>query len=108
MHEKALVLGRDERVDDVLRQVVPRDEDAAALADFRNQAAVAAENAQRNLQRDVADRLRLRQSGLHIVIGADDAGRKPDAAQGAAGDQDEQGAHQLMSPIVTWARFFFA
>ena len=88
-------------------QVVPADEDAAAFSDLGDQAAVAAENPQRDLQRNIANCLGLGQSGRHIVISADNAGRDADAANCRDPEHNEQGANQLMSPIVTWTRFFF-
>ena len=69
--------------------------------------AVPAEDPERNLQGDIANRLGLRQSGLHKVIGANDAGNRAYGADNAQSRKHDGRAHQLMSPNVTWARFFF-
>src|SRR5690606_25700782 len=71
MLEKAPVFGGHECVDYVLREVVVAHDDASPLADLIDQSSVAAINAQWNLQRDLADRLCLRQTRCDIVIGSD-------------------------------------
>jgi len=80
VHEEALVLGGDESVDDMGRQVFISDENATSLANLGNQVAVAAEDPQGNLQRDIANRLGSRQAGLHIVVSADHSSRRANTA----------------------------
>ncbi len=74
MYEKPLVFRGNESVDDVRRNVIVINKYAPALPDFLDEISVAAENAQRDLQRDIANSLRGRQPGGYEIIGADDAG----------------------------------
>ncbi len=83
MFEETLILCGDERVHDMRRQVLPGDEDAPALPDLRNQTAVAAVDPERNLQRNVADRLGGGQSGLHVVPGANEPGNDAEPSKAA-------------------------
>ena len=80
MLEETPVLGSDKRVYDVLRQILIGNRNASTLADLADQVAIAAEDAQRHLQRNVANGLRGRQARLHIIIGADNAGDGRDSA----------------------------
>ena len=70
VHPKALVFGRDKRVDDMLWHFIVGNKNAAALSDLGYQVAVPAEYAQRNLQRNIANRLGGRQSRRDVIIGA--------------------------------------
>ena len=83
MLEEAPVLCGDERVHHVQRYVVELHEHAPLFTDLLDQPAVAAEDPERDLQRDVADRFRLGQRRRHIIIGTDHAGDAADAGEAA-------------------------
>ena len=72
MFEEAAVLGRNKGIDDMLRQIVIVDENPAPFADFLDQPPVPAVNSKRDLQRYLADGLRLRQARFDVKVGADD------------------------------------
>ncbi len=74
VHPEALVLGGNKGVDDVLGHLVIGHQDAATLAELCDQMTVAAEDAKRNLQRDVANRLGSGKRGSNVVISANNAG----------------------------------
>jgi hypothetical protein len=73
MHEKPLVFRGDECIDNVRRHILILNKYASTLSDFFYKVSVAAEYAQRNLQRDIADGLCGWQARSDKVIGANDA-----------------------------------
>jgi hypothetical protein len=62
MHKEPLVFRGDECIDNVWRHILILNKYASALSDFFYKVSVAAEYAQRDLQRDIADGLRGRQA----------------------------------------------
>ncbi len=101
MLEESTVLGRDERMDDMRREVPECNKDALALADFGDEPAVAAKDPERDLQRNVPDRLRLGKAGLDEVIGADDAGNARNAAADRQADRQDHPAQPRTPRFVT-------
>ena len=75
VREEPVVLGGDERVDDMLRDVLEAHRDATLLADLREQAAIARVDAQRHLQPDVAQLRDLGQRRREIVVDGEAADR---------------------------------
>ena len=75
MFPETTVLGGDECIDDEIGQVIVIDQDTTPLSDLFYKAAVAAENPEWDLQRNITDRFRFRQTGRDIVIGAYDGCR---------------------------------
>ena len=71
VNEKSSIFGGDKCVDDMWRHIVKSYKYPPSFADLFDQAAVATEYAQWNLQRDISNGLCGRQSRRHIVVGAD-------------------------------------
>ena len=63
MFEEPVVLGRQERVFDQIRNLLVRGGNTPLLANLRNQAAVTRIDAQRHLELNATHRLRARQRG---------------------------------------------
>ena len=106
--EETAVLGGDEGIDDEGLELVVADQDAATLAHFLDQAAVAAVHAQRDLQRDLANRLGRRQAGGYVIPGADDGrGQRQRAARGEARDEtrDTQATAATRAPVLVRLQF---
>ena len=76
--EEAVVLGGEHRLHDDRRNLLPGHGHAPLLADLREQLAVAAEDAQRHLQADVAQHGDVGQRRLQVVIGREEC--EPDQA----------------------------
>jgi len=100
--EEASILCRDECVYDMRRQIVKSHENAASFADFRYQVAIATEDAQGYLQRNIPNRLRPGQAGLHAVIGADNGGDPANRRRNAEPERHNERPQHAPSPFVTW------
>ncbi len=97
MHEEALVFCGDECVDDVLRHVLILNKYAPPLSNLFYKVSVAAEYAQWDLQRDVADCLRSGQARRDKIIGADDTRDARDGSDdGERGDDDQRAPEPSM------------
>jgi hypothetical protein len=73
---------------------------ASALSDFFYKVSVAAEYAQRDLQRDIADGLRGRQAWRDKIISADDARNARNGRDnGQPGDDDQCAPESSMGPV---------
>jgi hypothetical protein len=92
MLEEAPVLGGDKCPDDVIRQIIESNQNAAALPDFGYQIAITTEYSEWDLQRDVTDRLGGRQSRGHVVISADNGGNHANCCGYAQSGSDKQPA----------------
>jgi hypothetical protein len=101
MRKKAAILRGDKRINDVRRQVVESNEDPATLTDFGNQAPVAAEDPQGDLQRNPANRLCRWQAGSHKVISAENGSRGSHACrQTQSCEQYEPLRISALSPAI--------
>ena len=60
-----------------------------------------------DLQRDIADRLGSGKSGLHVVIGANDAGDQADASEQPRRQQRDHRTEMPVAPYVTCVGFFY-
>ena len=100
--EEAVVLGVDEGLDDAVGNLLELDRDAALVADLRQQLAVAAVHAQRQLHAGVAQLLHVRQPRCQVVVGADaEEQDERDAAGDEAGGPGEQADVDGLHGIAT-------
>ena len=79
MLEEAVVLRREDGLHHDRRYLFPGHGDPALLADLREQAAVPAVNAKRNLQAHVAQHRHIRQGWLQVIVSGKES--EPDQAR---------------------------
>ena len=101
MDPETLILSRDERFDDVLWNLIVCNKNTAPFADLRDEVAVAAEDPQRDLERNVPNRLCRREPGGNVVIRANDGGNAPDCGDRAEPEEQDQRAGEPSLRFVT-------
>ena len=101
MYPETLILRSHESVHDMLRDLVVGHEKSAPFTDFRDQMPVAAENAQRNLQRNITDCLRCRQARGYVVVGSDHRCHPANRRRNPQSDNNNQRAQHPASGFVT-------
>jgi hypothetical protein len=75
--EETIVFGREHRVDHLIRDRVEGERNAALLAELRDEAAIAAIDAQRHLEANVLDRRNVRQARPQVLVGAQQRKHRP-------------------------------
>ena len=103
VHPETTVLRRDKGVHDVRRNLIEFDQHPAPFAYLFYKASVAAENPERNLQRDVADRLGFGQPRLHVIVGTNHRSCDRHGARQAQSQQRNQPAPATAAGFVNWS-----
>ena len=102
MLEKAPVFRRNKRMHNMPWQILIGNQYAPALTDLGYQVPVATVYPERDLQRDIPDRVGLRKSGRDEIIRTDYSSDAPDAAAGTQSKEQNKTSEQSSSTTVTW------